>query len=452
MSDNSVQPKPVFFDGSSIQERANALFCGSEILAPMVRASTTPLRALALQYGADLVYTEEIIDRKITLCNRIVNKELGTIDYVKPISSYSKKVQKRLQKSGEIPLVLRLVPELEKGRLIYQMGTGESDLALPAALAVQGDVDGIDVNMGCPKKFSVSGGMGSALLSDLPRACDIIKTLSSNLDIPVSAKIRLLKDNASTVDFIRSLIKAGANAITIHAREVGDESQDPAKWDRLVEVVRAVKAVESVPIIINGDLFTRNEMNRMKDRSGADGVMLARPALYNVSLFKKPQTGEKFDTASVMYGYDSPLLEDKTDVVKEYLRYASKYSGNFQNVKYVVCEMMNNRRNPSHIVHKLPMKFDGGRTINTVCNCKTIDELAKLWNVNLSACASVVNGKQEQQRQQPCGTDQHYDDRYFLDPEGLKREREQKEKKMQRRSIDNDERKGIDPNKRQRPE
>ena len=148
MSDNSVQPKPVFFDGSSIQERANALFCGSEILAPMVRASTTPLRALALQYGADLVYTEEIIDRKITLCNRIVNKELGTIDYVKPISSYSKKVQKRLQKSGEIPLVLRLVPELEKGRLIYQMGTGESDLALPAALAVQGDVDGIDVNMG----------------------------------------------------------------------------------------------------------------------------------------------------------------------------------------------------------------------------------------------------------------------------------------------------------------
>ena len=27
------------------------------------------------------------------------------------------------------------------------------------------DIDGIDVNMGCPKSFSLKGGMGAALLS-----------------------------------------------------------------------------------------------------------------------------------------------------------------------------------------------------------------------------------------------------------------------------------------------
>ncbi|VDN40364.1 unnamed protein product [Gongylonema pulchrum] len=43
------------------------------ILAPMVRAGRTPLRVLALQYGADLVYTEEIVDQKLLGARREVN-------------------------------------------------------------------------------------------------------------------------------------------------------------------------------------------------------------------------------------------------------------------------------------------------------------------------------------------------------------------------------------------
>jgi len=34
------------------------LFTSKTILAPMVKAGRTPLRVLALEYGADLVYTE----------------------------------------------------------------------------------------------------------------------------------------------------------------------------------------------------------------------------------------------------------------------------------------------------------------------------------------------------------------------------------------------------------
>ena len=282
---------------------------------------------------------------------------------------------------------------------------------------------------GCPKKFSVSGGMGSALLSDLPRACDIIKTLRANVNVPVSAKIRLLKDDASTVDFIRSLIKAGANAVTIHAREVGDESQQPAKWDRLVNVVQAVKGVESVPIIINGDLYTRNDMVTMKERTGADGVMLARPALYNVSIFKKPMSSADggggsaaADNTSAVYGYDSPLLESKTSVVQSYLQHCLKYAPNAKNVKYVVCEMMNNRRNPSHLVPNLTMKFPGGQSIKSVSNCHSLEEICKLWDVSTSGARSGATG-------QGSATERHYDDRYFLDPDALKRERDAKAKK-----------------------
>ena len=258
--------------------------------------------------------------------------------------------------------------------------------------------------------------MGSALLSDLPRACDIIKTLRANVNVPVSAKIRLLKDDASTINFIRSLIKAGANAVTIHAREVGDESQQPAKWERLVNVVQAVKGVESVPIIINGDLYTRNDMITMKERTGADGVMLARPALYNASIFKKPTVSMDGDT-NASFGYDSPLLESKTSVVQSYLEHCLKYAPNAKNVKYVVCEMMNNRRNPSHLVPNLTMKFPGGQSIKSVSNCHSLEEICKLWDVSTSGARSGATG-------QGSATERHYDDRYFLDPDALKRERD----------------------------
>lgn len=43
------------------------------ILAPMVRVGTLPMRLLALEYGADIVYTEELIDWKFLKSIRRVN-------------------------------------------------------------------------------------------------------------------------------------------------------------------------------------------------------------------------------------------------------------------------------------------------------------------------------------------------------------------------------------------
>jgi len=44
------------------------------IMAPMVKAGTLPLRLLALQCGADIVYCEELIDWKLL---RSIRRENG---------------------------------------------------------------------------------------------------------------------------------------------------------------------------------------------------------------------------------------------------------------------------------------------------------------------------------------------------------------------------------------
>ena len=42
---------------------ASEYYYGKNILAPMVRVNTFP-QLLAAEYGADIVYSEELIDRK----------------------------------------------------------------------------------------------------------------------------------------------------------------------------------------------------------------------------------------------------------------------------------------------------------------------------------------------------------------------------------------------------
>lgn len=363
-------------------------------------------------------------------------------------------MQKRLAADKDNPdskngaVLLRIDPFVEKNKLIYQIGTGEATLALEAATKVINDVNGMDVNMGCPKKFSTSGGMGSALLSDVKRACDIISTLRRNLSKPVSAKIRLLDpdDPRPTLDFVRALIQAGANAITIHGRVVGDESHTMARWSTLVEVVRQLKQTESVPIIVNGDLYTREDIREMKRRTGCDGVMLARPALYNISLFQKgeeeggpPPNEQKediplpqFQTTNHKgyYGYNSPLLHSRTKIVQEYVAHCVRYRAHSKNAKYVVCEMMTSRRAPTNRTPFFNMGFEGGQTIQSVCQVRSLDDLVKVWDVKwniplpgATTTDDVMHNSTINKDAETPGDLHNYDDRYFLDPDRFRKER-----------------------------
>ena len=108
-------------------------------LAPMVRMNTLPFRQLALTHGADYVFSEEIIDRKLISCVRLKNPIINTIDYV---------VSK-----GDYGLVISIKPE-ERSKFILQIGTNNPETAVLAVDRVLPDIAGVDVNMGCPKSFS----------------------------------------------------------------------------------------------------------------------------------------------------------------------------------------------------------------------------------------------------------------------------------------------------------
>ncbi|WAR12476.1 DUS2L-like protein [Mya arenaria] len=75
---------------------------------------------------------------------------------------------------------------------IFQLqGTANAHIALQAAKKIENDVAAIDVNMGCPKEFSLKGGMGAALLKKPETIKQILTTLVQGLSVPVTCKIRL---------------------------------------------------------------------------------------------------------------------------------------------------------------------------------------------------------------------------------------------------------------------
>ena len=439
---------------SICREKARLLYRGVA-LAPMVRASTTPLRILALKYGADFTYTEELVDRSLAQTIRVENKDLQTIDYIKDPATLPKKTRKKLEADNNRPcLILRIDPKIEKGKLICQLGTGEPKLALAAAKRVVGDVDGIDVNMGCPKKFSVSGGMGSALLKDPDRAAQILLTLKKELlgplGKPLSCKIRLLETTQATVEFVERMIRAGADAVAIHARRVGHEPTVAADWKALEDVLRVLRRRhQNFNFLVNGDFYDRKERVDFLERTEVDGLLLGRPALYNTSTFIPPSSNASDPISK------TPMI-DKTTVIQEYLRLSVRYDSHHKNTKYVICEMMSHRRTPTGRVPYLAMEFPQGQTIKDTCNCHDQASLCDVWNVDYSeAIASVSSNKNSECTANSSSAktktftagDHVYEDSYFLKREDANQKTPYKTKEIEGNNEENNnKRKNNDQN------
>ncbi|KAF6716321.1 tRNA-dihydrouridine(20) synthase [NAD(P)+]-like [Oryzias melastigma] len=277
-------------------------------LAPMVRVGTLPMRLLALDYGADVVYCEELIDIKMAQCRRTVNEVLDTVDFVAPDDR-----------------VMFRTCRKEKDRVVFQMGTADPDRALAVARLVEKDVAAIDVNMGCPKEYSTKGGMGAALLSNPDKIEAILRKLVSGVSVPVTCKIRILPTLEETVALAQRIEKVGVAAIAVHGRFKDERPRHPVHCDYIQAVAQAV----SIPVIANGgslDLVkTYEDIEEFRRATGAASVMLARAAMWNASVFS------------------SQGLLPVERVMEEYLKYAIRYDNHAFNTKYCLCQMLRDK-------------------------------------------------------------------------------------------------------------
>lgn len=99
--------------------------------------------------------------------------------------------------------------------------------------------------MGCPKEFSIKGGMGVALLAHPEKAYNILSTLVKNLTIPVTCKIRIMETAEETLKVVEKLVSSGIKAIAIHGRTRDERPQHAVHTDIIKYVAQRI----SIPVI-----------------------------------------------------------------------------------------------------------------------------------------------------------------------------------------------------------
>jgi nifR3 family TIM-barrel protein len=225
---------------------------GDVILAPMDGYSDWPFRSLCRQLGSAMSYTEFI--SAANLINR------------PPYDA-----QKLHYTENERPIVFQIY-----GRHVEEI--------LTAALKMQEKApDIIDVNMGCPSKSVANGGAGVGLMRTPLKIARIFRKLTAVLAVPATGKIRLgWDDDCRKYHLIARIIEEnGGKMIAVHGRTKVQGYGGKADWDAIAEIKAAVK----IPVIGNGDVKTVADIQRMKDHTGCDAVMIGRAAIDNPWIF-----------------------------------------------------------------------------------------------------------------------------------------------------------------------
>lgn len=322
------------------------------VLAPMVRSGELPSRLLALKYGADLVWGPETVDRSMIGTTKWFNPVTSTIDFTRSPSNGSR-IPPPVQKES---LIYRLHPTKEHGKLIFQIGTASPELAVQAAKLVAANVAGIDVNAGCPKPFSTSGGMGAALLQTPELLASILRALVKEVgevyEIGISVKIRLLETPERTAELVRTLCATGIIGLTVHCRTTPMRPRERAIREQLCMIADICRA-QGVACLMNGDVKNRDEALQLVEEFGADGAMIATAAEANSSCFRS--------------GAEGGLLPWR-EVVHEYVKLALEVDNRWGNTKFLLSQLM-----PGKL--QIYKDLAGCKGYEKVCEALELDDL-----------------------------------------------------------------------------
>jgi len=224
---------------------------GDAILAPMDGYSDWPFRSLCRELGSAMSYTEFV---KVEMILRRSKRPIAKLKFT----------------SAERPVVFQIYGE-------------DPDLIVKAALKAQFlEPDIIDINMGCPARTVTHRGAGVGLMRTPLKVAQIFKQLSTLLDVPVTAKIRLGWDECRNHVLIARIVEENGGAlIAVHART----KQQGLAGQVDLQAIAEVRAAVNIPVIGNGDIKKVADIERMKKMTGCHAVMIGRGAVANPWIF-----------------------------------------------------------------------------------------------------------------------------------------------------------------------
>jgi tRNA-dihydrouridine synthase B len=227
-------------------------------LAPMLAVNCPAFLKLCSDYGAGLVYTQFIDSDDYVLEGNVFDKE------------------KFLKKNKYIfdihPIAVQII------------GSKKENL-LKLMKELDGKVEVIDVNLGCPLAEQLAKKAGVFFMKHPEFIKKVFSDILSNIKTPVTCKIRGGWDDEhiNAVEVCKILEKTGFAAIAIHARSGKQGYTGKNDW----ELIRKCKEAVKVPIIGSGDITKPGHAKYYLERKYCDAVMIGREAQKNPYMIKQ---------------------------------------------------------------------------------------------------------------------------------------------------------------------
>ncbi|MCP4488195.1 MAG: tRNA dihydrouridine synthase DusB [Gammaproteobacteria bacterium] len=270
-------------------------FKNTLVLAPMAGVTDQPFRQLCRSLGAGMTVSEMVSSR--------------------PDLRDRRKTQLRTSHQGE--------PE---PNIVQIAGGIPSMMADAARYNVDRGAQIIDINMGCPAKKVCKVEAGSALLRDTRLVRDILESVVSAVDVPVTLKIRTgwSRQTRNALEVAELAEGCGIQALTIHGRTREDGFRGKVEYDTIRHVKQRIK----IPLIANGDIDCEEKAKMVVDFTAADAIMIGRIAQQRPWVFQ--QIEHYFSTGLKK---EEPAVEQKQAWLHGHLNNLYAFYGETQGVK-----------------------------------------------------------------------------------------------------------------------
>lgn len=224
-------------------------------LAPLAGFSDLPFRLLCREHGCDIAVTEMISAKGLIYGSPGTNELLATCVQDTPVV---------VQLFGaEVDFLIKAVGRLRGQGFVY-----------------------FDLNCGCSVRKVTKTGSGAALLRDMPRLLAVAKAMIDATEPGcMGFKIRLGwgQNEPVYLELGQELEQLGAGWVSLHPRFATQGFTGTADWSCL----RRLKERVRLPVVASGDLFSAEDGIRCLEETGVDGLMFARGALGDPTIFER---------------------------------------------------------------------------------------------------------------------------------------------------------------------
>lgn len=226
-----------------------------------------------------------------------------------------------------------IAPENNRGMpVIPQLLTRDAELFLWAAdeLAKLG-YDEVNLNIGCPSGTVTAKGKGAGMLRDTEAMRAFLDAIFAASPLPISVKTRIGFESPEEWPAILELLKGyPLKELTIHPRTRSEFYKGGVHMDCF-----DMAADTGLPLVFNGNLFTREDCQALQARHPGVPMMIGRGLLANPTLARELAGGPGL-TAAALREYHDALLDEYSreypaDQVHSRMREQMKYlSGCFE--------------------------------------------------------------------------------------------------------------------------